>query len=74
MSIDDITKPFIMMIYFFVDRHEHGCEDTKFFNKMVPNTTKIVLFAEKKHNFALSVYYILKYEAFCVKNIISCRC
>lgn|GEM_PF-7013847 len=31
---------------------------------MVPNTTKIVLFAEKKHNFALSVYYILKYEAF----------
>ena len=32
---------------------------------MVPNTTKIVLFAEKKHNFALSVYYILKYEAFC---------
>ena len=31
---------------------------------MVPNTTKIVHFAEKKHNFALSVYYILKYEAF----------
>jgi len=53
-----------MMIYFFVDRHEHGCEDNKFFNKMVPNTTKIVHFAEKKHNFALSVYYILKYEAF----------
>ena len=37
---------------------------------MVPNTTKIVLFAEKKHNFALSVYYILKYKAFCVETVL----
>ena len=31
---------------------------------MVSNTTKNILFVEKSLNFALSVYYILKYEAF----------